>query len=302
MGFDMENLSTVDNRPAITDLGPKIDAVIDRLMRHSGSDRETLRQILEEFADFAVRQSGSHSVSADEQRLINAGKATLKLSHAAKNILQMVGGAVDVMQLAMAKNDTERVDRSWQILKPNMQRLKNLMLDLLSYSRDRKFQPQPGKINDVIKNTADQLSDCVKEKNLKLKVDLDSSVPESVFDAELISEMCRNLIINAVDSFLPDKNGTVSVQSTYDSVGNAVTLTFADDAGPMPEEYRREIFNPYELGNNKLGTGLGVPLAVQIVELHEGNLTFEPGEEGTKFTVSLPITVARQEPAGGSAS
>ncbi len=71
----------------------------------------------------AIPKASTHELSEENRRLIAAGRATLDLSHSVKNILQMISGAAEVVDFGLRTNQIHRVKRSWDILKPNLERI-----------------------------------------------------------------------------------------------------------------------------------------------------------------------------------
>ena len=65
----------------------------------------------------------------------------------------------------------------------------------------------------------------------------------------------------------------------------------------MSDEMKTKIFTPFESGNNKFGTGLGMPIAKRIADQHKGRIEVEsePGK-GATFKVTLPAKVLNESP------
>jgi two-component system sensor histidine kinase AtoS len=108
-------------------------------------------------------------------------------------------------------------------------------------------------------------------------------------DAELLRIVFQNLLINAAQAV--EGRGSIAVTFGGDSKTQLVSIT---DGGPgMTAEVRRNLFRPF-FTTKARGTGLGLPTAKRLVELHGGSITVEstPGA-GTAVTVSLPTAPTR---------
>lgn len=224
----------------------------------------------------------------ENKRLIDAGSATLKLSHSVKNILQMIGGAAEVVDFGLRTNEIHRVKRSWDILKPNFERLRRFTMDMLDYSKERKIELGPCDFNRVIQGAIESLKDQLKQTKSKLNIRIDRKIPNLELDGERIHEMALNLILNALD-IVNDANGVVSVETKYLPDKNEVKLTVSDNGSGISEEMKDKIFTPFESDKNKFGTGLGMPIVKQVVDQHEGRIEIETElDKGTAFHIILP--------------
>ncbi len=97
-------------------------------------------------------------------------------------------------------------------------------------------------------------------------------------------------------SLVLDAQGTVRVSTRAASNGEAV-LQVEDDGPGIPEASQERIFEVFYSSRGG-GTGLGLPIARQIVERHGGHIELESTVGvGTKFTIRLPRRHARSAPA-----
>ena len=102
-----------------------------------------------------------------------------------------------------------------------------------------------------------------------------------------LAEVFTNLIQNALEA-VPD-DGVVRVR--VEAHGGEHVRVLVENSGPgVPPEMRERIFHPF-FTTKPRGTGLGLPIARQIVEAHRGTLTVESdGVSETTFIVELPTT------------
>ncbi len=66
-------------------------------------------------------------------------------------------------------------------------------------------------------------------------------------------------------------------------------LNIRDEGPGIPEEIQDKIFEPFFTEGNEAGEGLGLLLAKNIMDAHEGKISFESSAEGTTFILSLPV-------------
>ena len=227
------------------------------------------------------------------KRLLAAGQATLNLSHSIKNILQMVGGASEVIDFGLRSNQIHRVKKSWDILRPNLERLRKFTLDMLDYSKERRLEIGSCDFNRVIQSAIESLKSQLRQKKSELHISIDRSIPTIELDEERILEMALNLILNAIDIVDQDA-GVVNVKTKYHSANDEVELSVSDNGPGMTQEMKQKIFTPFESGKNKFGTGLGMAIAKQIIDQHKGRIEIESKEgDGATFKIFLPAKVIK---------
>lgn len=257
-----------------------------------GDDELEQLQFVSTYLGFAVNCVKSRKENVENARLAETGRATLELSHSVKNILQMVGGAAEVIDFGLRSNQIHRVKSSWDILKPNIERLRKFTLDMLDYSKERKLELGECDFNRVIQGSIESLKSQLKMKKSKLNIRIDRDMPLVELDEERIHEMSLNLILNAID-VVEDSGGVVSVETKFMKDEGTVQLLVTDNGHGMTDEIKKKIFTPFESGKNKFGTGLGMPIAKQVVDQHNGRIEIESVEgKGTTFTVILPAKIA----------
>jgi two-component system sensor histidine kinase VicK len=123
---------------------------------------------------------------------------------------------------------------------------------------------------------------------------LDSSLPMLLADRDKLTQVVTNLASNAV-KYAPDGGEVVMMTRTE---GNLAHLMVADNGVGMPKEMLEHVFEPYsrvESGRTRVipGTGLGLPIARQIVKLHGGRIWADSVEgKGSTFHCLIPLGAA----------
>lgn len=256
--------------------------------RQWGDTKLEMLELLGLFIGLAVNNIQLFKKCEENKRLAASGQATLKMSHSVKNILQMVSGAAEVMDFGLRTNEIHRVKRSWDILKPNLERLRKFTMDMLDYSKERKLELGPCDFNRVIQGAIESLKSQLKQKKSKLNIRIDQQIPTIELDSERLHEMALNLILNAID-IVDENTGTVNVTTRYHTDEKLVELNVTDNGPGMTEEMKGKIFEPFESDKNKFGTGLGMPIAKQVIEQHKGRIEIDTElGKGSTFRVFLP--------------
>ena len=255
----------------------------------------TMLDLTGQFLGLSAQNIHLQTARDENKRLVAAGKATLKLSHSVKNILQMISGAAEVIDFGLRSNEIHRVKRSWDILKPNIERLKKFTLDMLDYSKERKLELEECDFNRVIQSSIESLQNQLKQKKTKLQIRVDQNMPIIELDSERIHEMSLNLILNAID-IVDEATGVVDIETRYIEEAQEAEFSITDNGPGMTEEIMETIFEPFESDKNKFGTGLGMPIAKQVVDQHNGRIEIDTKiGKGSTFRVYLPAKVVKQK-------
>lgn len=195
----------------------------------------------------------------------------------------------------------------------NSLRLLKLINDLLDLSKlgagKARLRYQEIDLNEKITSIVDRFRPTADEAGLGLTLSLAPQLPVVVADSERLDQILYNLLSNAV-KFTPT-GGTITVSSEADPEG--VRFSVQDTGQGIPEEMQPRIFDRFGSGSNRAvrgygGSGLGLSLVKQVVDLHEGRVELRSKEGvGTTFTIHLPLgerhvredRAERRKPGGG---
>jgi len=250
-------------------------------------------------AGIAVENAQLYKDKIQNERLAAMGQAISGLSHYIKNIVAAMDTSHAMVEKALAAEDLSIINRVWKILRRSNQRISNLVLDMLAYSKERKPDIQPCPINEVCKEAAELCHDRIKTKHGKLQLDLDPKLPRILADPQGIHRCLLNLLTNAIDA-LDEEGGEVKI-STQKQGENEVLITVEDDGSGMPEEICQRIFDVFFSTKGSQGTGLGLAVTKKIIEEHGGSIEVQSKEDqGTKFSIQLPIGKTADSPATSS--
>jgi signal transduction histidine kinase len=142
-------------------------------------------------------------------------------------------------------------------------------------------------IHEGLETTLTVLAHKLKHTQIEIERDYDRALPPLTIHGSELNQVWTNLLDNAIDAI--GDRGTITLRTRRD--GDCVLVEVADTGPGIPPEARARVFEPFfttkEVGQ---GTGLGLDTARRIVqERHAGSLTFDTGERGTTFHVSLPV-------------
>jgi PAS domain S-box-containing protein len=244
----------------------------------------------------------THQVEVD--RLKSEFVATV--SHELRTPMTPIKGYVEFLLMGGAGQLNEQQLEFVNIIKTNIDRLSILVDDLLDVSRIEAGKVsltfQPIDIREVIENAVEMIVQLSQEEQRPVTIDMQMPVdlPSIYGDIERVRQIVSNLMDNAY-KYSPE-NSNIVVRVSHERY--SIQIDVVDEGiGIFPDEHDK-IFERFYRGENHMvmdtpGTGLGLPIVKELVELHNGKIwvtsTGVPGE-GSTFSITLPIYQTEQEP------
>jgi PAS domain S-box-containing protein len=213
--------------------------------------------------------------------LARLGEMAAVVAHEVKNPLAGIRGALQVIGGRMSDGSRDRAIVGDVVSR--LDSLNEIVQDLLVFARPRQPRLEPVPLAELIETTTALL----KKDAAHAGVDIEVAGARPVIraDAEQLRIVFLNLLINAVQA--TGAPGRVRVRIAADDL--AATVEIADEGPGIAPETRDKIFEPFFTTKHR-GTGLGLPTARRLVELHRGTIAIDcPASGGTVVTVTLPI-------------
>ena len=135
-------------------------------------------------------------------------------------------------------------------------------------------------INQIIHNSIELLSPEIEQRSLVCRLDLEPALPFVVADREILSQVCINLIRNAVESI--DEGEILDIKSFQSE--QSVHADFKHPHRGVKTKNPELVFLPFDEG----GESIGLPLCHRLLKNMGGILSFSEDRDQVVFTVSLP--------------
>ncbi|NVM57959.1 MAG: response regulator [Desulfobacterales bacterium] len=229
------------------------------------------------------------------ERLATIGETVAGLAHYIKNILTGLRGGMYMVNRGMASDKPRMVQDGWAMAHRNMEKVSELVLDLLRYSKERTPKRSVCRPNDIVSEAAELLWDRAKEHRVKLNKVLDLNLKEAYLDEEGIRRVVLNLISNAIDACIYDEDTSkawevtvkTKVETGADS-GETILVEVTDNGSGMTDEVKAKLFTRFFSTKAGRGTGLGLLITQKIIREHGGEISVKSkaGQE-TTFSVRL---------------
>lgn len=226
-----------------------------------------------------------------QEELIRKGKLAVLgqlagiVGHELRNPLGVIGNSTYFLRMKLEGAD-DIVKKHLGIIDLNVERASMIIEELLGFSRARKLQHVPTNINTLLR---DALTSLRIPGTIQVTCDLDETMPLALVDSERMRRVFINLITNAVQA-MPE-GGTLTLKTFYNG---DINIAVQDTGQGIPEEHVTRIFEPL-FTTKARGIGLGLVIAKNIIENHNGTITVESEVgEGTLCMVKLPLAVGEQ--------
>lgn len=249
-------------------------------------------------AALAIEDTQFYRAMLQSERLAAMGQTIADVSHHVKNILQGISGGTFLLEDGLAKDDLEVIRRGWSIVKKNQDRISSLVLDMLTFSKEREPEFQSAELNRLVTEVVEMMQARAAESAVNIQVQLLPDPREIVMDCEGIHRALLNVVTNAIDaaatkevSELSHEGPSVVLQVEYHADEQRVQIIVSDNGPGIELDQQAKIFAPFHSSKGARGTGLGLPVSQKILREHGGDLTVqsEPGR-GASFTLSWPAT------------
>ncbi|HTM55686.1 MAG TPA: ATP-binding protein [Pirellulales bacterium] len=243
-------------------------------------------------AALAVEDTRYYSAMMQAERLAAVGQTIAMLSHHIKNILQGIRGGSYLIEMGLSQHDEDVVRKGWNMVERNQGKISALVLDMLTFSKEREPDPVPSEINDVVGEVVELTQARADELNVKLEWHGGADIPTLVFDPEGIHRAVLNIATNAIDACeeIPDAKVVVSTQ--YMQGEGRVQIVIEDNGSGIAEDALDKIFTLFVSHKGGRGTGLGLPVSQKILKEHGGDIhvTSKLGV-GSRFVLEFPATL-----------
>lgn len=247
-------------------------------------------------AALAIEDTQFYHAMVQSERLAAMGQTIANLSHHVKNILQGMRGGSYLIQSGLDQEDFNVVKKGWRIVERNQERISNLVMDMLSFSKEREPDLQICDLRETIGEVIELLQTRASESNTKLLWQRPESFSLVRFDPEAMHRAVLNVAMNAIDAVETREGGWVTVRVAARPETGQVEIHVEDNGEGMAEEDIARAFSVFESKKGARGTGLGLPVSRKTLREHGGDIevTSQPGK-GTHFILRWPGLPATTE-------
>lgn len=248
---------------------------------------------------YVESQSGDKerlNLALDKERELRDLKNRLisMISHELRTPLAAIRLANDMLKMYGDQSTPEEKRESYEAIDQQVAYLNELVSDVMTLSRTDftgvEFEAQLVDLETYCRDIIEEISLAYHMKR-RINFSGTNTRVEATIDPKLLRHALTNLLTNAIKYSPEDK--AIDVSLSLDAKNNDAIIRVSDQGIGISKDDFKHLFDPFFRADNVgqiQGTGLGLPIAKQAIELHGGSLTVESTVGvGTTFTVCLPL-------------
>lgn len=226
-----------------------------------------------------------------QSQLASIGLLVGSISHGIKGLLTGLDGGIYMVNSGFAKERPERIEKGWEMVQRNVERIRSMVLDILYYAKDRELVVEDVDLTAIVGDFRDGLEKKASDADVAIDVAIADDVGIFQGDSQAIRATLLNLLENSLDACRMDKDKDGHcIRLEIRREAPWMVIEVEDNGLGMDRETREKLFSLFFSSKGIKGTGLGLFISNKIVDKHGGDIAVdsEPGR-GTRFTVRLPL-------------
>src|SRR5262249_22521916 len=175
-------------------------------------------------AALAIEETNYHQAMLQAERLAAIGQAIAALSHHIKNILQGLRSGSEILKMGLTDHSEDLLQQGWRIVEKNQGKIYNLVMDMLTYSKEREPAIEETDLNGLVREVLELFEGRLKEVGAKLETHLQENLAPVSADPEGLHRALLNIVTNAIDAVEERKNPLVAVSTVLEADGEWVRI------------------------------------------------------------------------------
>lgn len=310
-----------DNMFAPIDLGDNFFGCIEIFKEnHFTTDDATYFQTIVQQVSLPLKSAGLYKEIIEKNEKLEKLERIKSdfisiVSHELRTPLTPIKNALSILSSGRCGDLGENAIKFIDMAKRNVENLTNIINDILDFNKieagKMDFNYKIMNIHSVIENVKNNFDCVAKEHEITFETNEDMNLPDIYADSQRLGQVLTNLVSNAIKFTPQGKNITIKselknsneiktnqhFEKELESLdGNYVVVSVIDQGIGIKEEDLRKAFDKFTQIENSLsrkvgGTGLGLPIAKQLIKAHRGTIWCESEEnKGSSFHFALPVS------------
>jgi signal transduction histidine kinase len=228
----------------------------------------------------------------EAERMATMGQTVAGLAHAIKNIVGGLTGGMFVLEKGISLENRKYLVEGWQMVGRNVEKIKNLCLDLLNYAKQRTPEYRLTAPIEPLREVFPLVQSRGQEHGVAVSLESASNLPPTWLDREAIHCALLNLATNAIDACIDPqcfRKDRAVILRALPQPGWAVEYQVEDNGCGMDQETRDRVFQCFFSTKGTRGTGLGLMITKKLIDEHGGEIECSSERDrGTIIKVRLP--------------
>lgn len=243
----------------------------------------------------------------EAMKLADVARMAGDLSHDIKNLLMPVLCGAEVLKeelddllTKLSHRDSVQSEKSRAVchevldmVQEDVRRISDRVRELSDCVKGMSASPKfsPCRITDVVLNVFKTLELIARRKGITLKSEGLEALPALEADEQRLYNAFYNLVNNAIPEM--SSGGAVTISGTAPATAEVLDILVSDTGRGMPPEIRDRLFTSRSVSRKPGGTGLGIKIVKDVVDIHKGHIDVESVVgNGTTFRLILPLKQA----------
>lgn len=256
-------------------------------------EKNEINKRLQTKTDEILKQRNTIAEMAEKAELATQEKLRFftNISHEFKTPLTLIMGPIEEL-LSKGADIKSNAKENLQLIRKNAIRLLLLVNQLMDFRKieDRKMMVRATELELIafIKDVMSAFDRVARKRKIDFELKTELQQVFVWFDPDMLDKVIFNLLSNAF-KFTNDK-GRIHLGVSLDESNRNAVITVEDNGLGMSADHRKRVFDRFYTGENIGGTGIGLSLSKEFIDLHHGELfvNSEKGK-GTRFLITLPL-------------
>lgn len=188
-------------------------------------------------------------------------------------------------QLLPKKYDSEDFrDAFFRVVQKEVSRINAVVETLFAFARTPDIVLRRTNLNDTVRSVLNTFEEELEARSIHVETHFDDNGFDTDMDPDHVALAVQNVVQNSIEAM--DAGGKLRVTTAREN--GSLEVRISDTGSGVPPEDAPHIFKPF-YSTKERGMGLGLPLAVRILQQHEGDLKLaDSGPEGSTFSLTIP--------------
>jgi signal transduction histidine kinase len=262
---------------------------------NASTSEKNLRLKIQELAD--LNASLEIKVEQRTSKLLEIvstnGKFLSIIAHDLRSPFSSILGILELLKMSLKEFNKDEIEEYIDIVYNSANNtlilLDNLLVWAVSQNKEKNFHPVKINLFDLLQEEIESLKTLANQKQIEMSHSVEPCLNVTA-DLQMVKTVLRNLINNAIKYSNP--NGEIRIMAC--ELKKFVEVSVKDNGIGISDENQKKLFKVDSFHStpgthNEKGTGLGLLLCKEFIELHGGNIRIEsqPGK-GSRFAFTLP--------------
>lgn len=234
----------------------------------------------------------------NEGRLKDLSRFIAEMSHEIRNPLSGIKASASYLKIKFneislnSAINVKELGKFLEIIIKEIDRINNLIEDLLSLSKKHKTKIENININKAVNEIILIESEALKDNNVEIIKEFDPSLPKIYASESALKQVFLNILKNSIESIKPHAKNFIRIVTKMDYTRNSpkfIKIEFTDNGCGISKKDMENISAPFFTTKEK-GSGLGLAISQKIIYEHNGFITIDSiKNHGTAVAVYLPL-------------